>query len=165
MKKLILFAIAMIMLMFCLPYKNLRKQKEEIRIADSLYKDSLRKDSLYKDSLYYDSTEARYKMDSALLVEECGEYTIELIKSDSETYKRGYYFTMGGDSLTMTPYSERKGVVKQECEDAEKQGYTRKELRKQKESLLHRTNYLVRNADRTLDTIVNYQHIIFTILP
>lgn len=161
MKKLILFAIAIIMLMFCLPYKNLRKQREAIRIADSLYKDSLRKDSLYKDSLYYDSIEASYNLDS--LLEECRKHTIEMAKSDSEIYKRGYYFTLGGDSLPMTPYSERKGVIEEVCEECWNTFLTEEDIKKLDAD--GGGYYLVRNADRTLDTIVNHQRIIFTILP
>lgn len=97
------------------------------------------------------------------LAEECRIHTIEMQKSDSEIYRRGYYFTLLGDSLPMTPYSERKGTIKEVCADCENLTLTDEDI-----AHLDSTDggfYLIRNADRTLDTIVNHQRIIFTILP
>jgi len=99
------------------------------------------------------------------LAEECRLHTIEMAKADSETYRRGYRYDLG-DSIPMKPYAERKGTVQEVCEDAERLFLTDEQIQELDSWLANSSEYeLVRNADRTLDTVVNHQRIIFTIEP
>jgi len=104
-------------------------------------------------------------MDS--LLEDCRQHTLLMMESDSEIYRRGYRYDMLGDSIPMTPYEERKGTVQSVCEDAERLVLTEEDIRELDSFLLAGGGFylLVRNADRTLDTIVNHQRFVFTIAP
>jgi len=102
-------------------------------------------------------------MDS--LLEDCRLNTIEIAKADSELCYGGYYHLIG-DSIPLTPYEERKGFVQACCEDAEEIFLTEEDIYELDSMLLAgAVGLLVRDADRSLDTIVNHQRFVFTIIP
>jgi len=106
-------------------------------------------------------------LDMDSLMNECKWHTEDMAKSDSVVFRRGWYITMLGDTLHVEPYDKRKGVIDDVCSMiSEVRPPTKEDLWDYRERLYDGSNYaLVRNADRSLDTIVNYERLIFTILP
>lgn len=126
---------------------------------------ALEEDTVIKivDSVTWEWPERKKYVMPKRLAEECRLHTIEMLEADSEIYRRGYRYDMLGDSIPMAPYEERKGTVQDVCENAEATFLTDEDIAwfdANDGGML-----LIRNADRSLDTIVNHQRLIFTIAP
>lgn len=163
-------AFIIIILIKCLVFFSCGENKKVRDISD--YKDSIARQNSVPflpdvkiDTIIRRDYSAKYFINIDSLLENCKSHTKDMAKSDSVIFKKGWYYTMLKDCLVVEPYEKRKGTIESVCANEMKFRYSEDEIKEIDSCLVDGSYLLIRNADRSLDTIVNHQRFIFTILP